>query len=106
MQEYFNATASCGSAHRNATSLAAVEKGIKDGIFSWHAKPFTAIHELADPELYAWSLGIAKRLNTQFGVSHGPLSPNPSLLGPRSVRRPLLTLPVNPGSLYRCGKSD
>ena len=71
VQEYFNATASCGSSHRNATSLAAVEKGIKDGIFSWHAKPFTVIHELSDPELYAWSLGIAKRLNVQFGVSHG-----------------------------------
>ena len=25
---------------------------------------------------------------------------------PRSVRRPRLTLRVNPGSLYRCGKSD
>ena len=25
---------------------------------------------------------------------------------PRSVRRPLLTLQVNPGSLYRCGKGD
>ena len=25
---------------------------------------------------------------------------------PRSVRRPLLTPQVNPGSLYRCGKSD
>ena len=29
------------------------------------------IHELCDPELYAWSLSLAKRLNTEFGVSHG-----------------------------------
>ena len=30
----------------------------------------------------------------------------PFFFAPRSVRRPLLTLQVNPGSLYRCSKSD
>ena len=29
-----------------------------------------------------------------------------NLLAPRSAWRPLSTLQVNPGSLYRCGKSD
>jgi hypothetical protein len=74
VQEYFNATASCGSSQRNESMVAAVAKGIRDGIFAWHGKPFTVIHELADPEMYVWSLGIAKRLNAQFGVSHGTVA--------------------------------
>ena len=74
LQEYFNYTASCGSPNRNATLLAAVRAGIESGIFAWHAKPFTIIHELADPEIYLDSLNIAKRLNAQFNVSHGTVA--------------------------------
>ena len=32
------------------------------------------IHELCDPELYVWSLSLAKRLNAEFGVSHGTVA--------------------------------
>ena len=71
MQEFLDATASCGSPYRNATTLAAVKAGIKAGVFSWHAKPFTMIHELCDPDIYSWSLSIAKKLNARFNVSHG-----------------------------------
>lgn len=74
VQEYFNYSASCGSSNRNASFLAAVEKGIKGGTIAWHAKPFTVIHELADPTMYSDSLNIAKRLNAQFGVNHGTVA--------------------------------
>jgi hypothetical protein len=74
VQEYFNYSASCGSSIRNASFLAAVEKGIKGGTIAWHAKPFTVIHELADPTMYSDSLNIAKRLNAQFGVNHGTVA--------------------------------
>lgn len=74
VQEYFNYSASCGSSNRNTSFLAAVERGIKHGTIAWHAKPFTIIHELADPVMYSDSLNIAKRLNAQFGVSHGTVA--------------------------------
>ena len=35
-----------------------------------------------------------------------PVQPESSFCAPRSVRRQILTLQVNPGSRYRCGKSD
>ena len=74
LQEYFTASASCGSPARNASSVAAVEQGIKAGKFAWHAKAFTMIHELCDPDIFAWSLTLAKSLNERFGVTHGTVA--------------------------------
>ena len=59
VNEYFTAAARCGSAHRNATAVSAVEEGIKAGKYAWHAKALTMIHELCDPDLFAWSLTMA-----------------------------------------------
>ena len=43
----------------------------KAGHIAWHAKPFTMIHELCDPEIFEWSLNISRELSARFGVSHG-----------------------------------
>ena len=40
------------------------------------------------------------------GIQEARPAQNASSLAPRSVRRPRLTLQVNPGSRYRCGRSD
>jgi hypothetical protein len=69
VQEYFNATASCGSPQRNATMVAAVEAGVRAGTFAWQGKPFTIIHELADPQLYTWSLGIVRVRSAHHSVT-------------------------------------
>ena len=41
------------------------------GEISWHAKPFTMIHELVNPDLFSWSLNISRELSARFGVHHG-----------------------------------
>jgi hypothetical protein len=73
LQEYLNATAGCGRglASRNTTQVAAVAAAIRAGEIAWHAKPFTMVHELCDPNLLAWSLNISHDLNARFGVRHG-----------------------------------
>ena len=43
-----------------------------------------------------------RRPHHALRVHAGPSSQNPAFLAPRSVRRRLLTLQVNPGSRYRC----
>lgn len=98
MQEFLDATASCGSPYRNATTLAAVKAGIKAGVFSWHAKPFTMIHELCDPDIYSWSLSIAKKLNARFNVSHGTVVGK--ITGTRAPLHCLHTLLA--ASMYSC----
>jgi hypothetical protein len=73
LQEYLNATAGCGKllSTRNATEVAAVETAIRAGQIAWHAKPFTMIHELCHPDVFAASLNISHDLNARFGVTHG-----------------------------------
>jgi hypothetical protein len=58
VQEYFNGSAGCGRTERNATELAIVAAAIRRGDIAWHAKPFTMIHELCHPDVFAWSLNI------------------------------------------------
>lgn len=84
VQEFFQGSASCGRpvSACNQTDVAAVEMAIRAGMIAWHAKPFTMIHELCDPEIFEWSLNISRELSARFGVSHGqhrPTSPSPLL---------------------------
>ena len=74
MNEYLRKSASCGSPERNASAVAAVEAGIKAGKYAWQAKALTMIHELCDPDVFAWSLTMAKSLNVRFGVKHGTVA--------------------------------
>ena len=73
VQEFFEGSAGCGrpASARNQTDVAAVEFAIRAGLIAWHAKPFTMIHELCDPEIFEWSLNISRELSARFGVSHG-----------------------------------
>ena len=73
VQEYFNGSAGCGRdvSTRNASALAKVEAAVRAGEISWHAKPFTSIHELNHPDVFQWSLNISRELSARFGVKHG-----------------------------------
>lgn len=65
---------------------------VRGGTLAWHAKPFTMIHELCDPELYVWSLSLAKRLNAEFGVSHGKRTILPECRGTEKEQKVALVL--------------
>ena len=75
MSEYLTGAARCGSSARNATKVAAVEAAVRaGGVFAWHGKALTMVHELCDPDIYAWSLTLAKSLNARYNVSHGTVA--------------------------------
>jgi hypothetical protein len=76
VQEYFEGSAHCGNplSTRNATEVAAVAAAIRSGDIAWHAKAFTMIHELCDPDIFTASLKIARSLNDKFDVQHGTIA--------------------------------
>lgn len=71
VEEYFNSTAGCATAHRSEADKAVMEAAIRRGDVGWNAKALNLLPELADKDLYAASLQVAARLNARFNTTWG-----------------------------------
>ena len=95
----------------SAAALAAFEKAVALGDIGWHAFPFNAEPEVYDSSLFMAALNLTFIEDAHFGHSKRRTYSQRDVPGPSSrktascsIRRALLMLQINTGSLYCCGK--
>ena len=73
-----------------------------------HTAPANEFYDVTEASKYAQNTRMLQiqRQMSERALELLAMPARPALFAPRSLRRALLTPQANPGSLYRCGRSD
>lgn len=102
--EYLDGAAGCTDQQRTPDQIKLLEDAIRDGIITWHAKPFNEFAEVMDPSLFSFGLDLGRQLDSKFqkppkiGGSHKDILGIPRATVPLLVKKNITALHIGVNS--------